>query len=349
MPPNSSALGEPVRAAPSAAAAAPEAAATAPRAFTWQEVAKHNTGDSAWVIIDGLVYDVTPFMDRHPGGREMMLLAAGRECTDLFRMYHWYDGGKKPREVMEKYLVGRLEGATEFPLYAPDRAGFYDALSQRVRAYFERTYPSDPKGATKHPWPAVWRLGVMFAVAALCYGVVHGLLLPGLPLPAKLLFAALAGVFQAMPLMHAMHDACHTALGGSEVWWKVFGRLCLDWYAGGCMITWHHQHVIGHHVYTNVFMSDPDLPCSCVGALQLPLRAPLAPARGARSPPSPRTRHPPPPLPSLPSCPACPTACLGTCAGTWSRRPTLACTPTSGCTCPCSTASWACSRACRTT
>lgn len=228
--------------------------------YTWQEVAKHNTPESAWVIVDGTVYDVTEFLPRHPGGSEMMLLAAGRECTDLFNMYHWYDGGVKSRGVMAKYEIGKLVGPTEFPAYAPDTAGFYAAVSKRVREYFERTYPEDPKGATKYAWPGMWRLAIMFAVAAACYGIVHGLLLPGTPFALKALAAVVFGVFQAMPLMHAMHDACHTSLGGHQGWWKTVGRLCLDWYAGGCMITWHHQHVIGHHVYTNIFQADPDIP-----------------------------------------------------------------------------------------
>ena len=228
--------------------------------FTWREVAAHNTPDSAWVIVDGLVYDVTRFLDAHPGGREMLLLAAGRECTDLFASYHWYDGSAKARATMAKYRVGALRGAPEFAPYAPDAAGIYREVSRRVRAYFEER-GLDPKD----PWPAMWRLAVMFAVAAACYAGVHGLgAFSGLPFAAKLARAAVGGGFQAMPLMHAMHDACHAALGGHEGWWKGVGRLCLEWYAGGSMITWHHQHVVGHHVYTNVFLADPDLPPVCV-------------------------------------------------------------------------------------
>jgi hypothetical protein len=49
-----------------------------------------------------------------------------------------------------------------------------------------------------------------------------------------------------------MHDACHSAIGYSEAWWKVIGRSTMDFLTGGDMKHWHHQHVLGHHVYTNV-------------------------------------------------------------------------------------------------
>lgn len=39
--------------------AAASAASSEKKEFTWQEVAKHNTAKSSWVIIRGVVYDVT--------------------------------------------------------------------------------------------------------------------------------------------------------------------------------------------------------------------------------------------------------------------------------------------------
>ena len=41
------------------------------------------------------------FLDKHPGGRELLLLAAGRECTDLFTAYHVL----KDQAAMAKYLA----------------------------------------------------------------------------------------------------------------------------------------------------------------------------------------------------------------------------------------------------
>jgi hypothetical protein len=209
------------------------------------------------VIINGAVYDITDFLDKHPGGREMLLLSAGRECTDLFTMYHWWDDGTKARATMEKFRVGLFTGESEFPTYPPDTRGFYKETSRRVRAYFQTTR-QDPKA----PWAGIWRLAIIFTVALTAYGIVNGQIFGGSPIWARFLAAVVLGVFQAMPLMHAMHDASHAAIGHNEKWWIGVGRLCLDWFAGGSMITWHHQHIIGHHVYTNVFKADPDLPCT---------------------------------------------------------------------------------------
>ena len=50
----------------------------------FEELCKHNTLEDLWLAIDGIVYDVTPFMDDHPGGGEIMLSAANKDGTDDF-------------------------------------------------------------------------------------------------------------------------------------------------------------------------------------------------------------------------------------------------------------------------
>lgn len=36
------------------------------------EVAKNNTEDSLWLVIDSKVYDVTEFVEAHPGGEAVL-------------------------------------------------------------------------------------------------------------------------------------------------------------------------------------------------------------------------------------------------------------------------------------
>lgn len=68
------------------------------------------------------------------------------------------------------------------------------------------------------------------------------------------------GACQALILLHMMHDASHTSIGYGPTWWKVIGQFTMEWCAGAAFKSWYYQHVVGHHVYTNIMGSDPDLP-----------------------------------------------------------------------------------------
>jgi len=51
---------------------------------TLASVATHATATDCWTIIDDTVYDVTAYIDRHPGGRRDILKACGVDASVLF-------------------------------------------------------------------------------------------------------------------------------------------------------------------------------------------------------------------------------------------------------------------------
>mmetsp|Transcript_76945 Transcript_76945/g.94410 ORF Transcript_76945/g.94410 Transcript_76945/m.94410 type:complete len:87 (+) Transcript_76945:42-302(+) len=74
--------------------------------ITMKEVSKHNTKEDAWVVIDGMVYDVTEFIEEHPGGEGVLIAYAGTDCTEQFKqVIH----SQAATDIMkEDLLVGEL-------------------------------------------------------------------------------------------------------------------------------------------------------------------------------------------------------------------------------------------------
>lgn len=77
------------------------------KTYTFEEVAAHNTRDDLWVVYEGKVYDITAYLDEHPGGEEVVLDCAGQDATGPFDDIGHSDDA---REVLEKLLVGEVEG-----------------------------------------------------------------------------------------------------------------------------------------------------------------------------------------------------------------------------------------------
>lgn len=68
------------------------------------DVRKHDTEDSAWIVVDGKVYDTTSFIDDHPGGVVTILLQAGEDVTEEFMGTHT----RSARAMLERFYIGDL-------------------------------------------------------------------------------------------------------------------------------------------------------------------------------------------------------------------------------------------------
>ncbi|XP_006878715.1 PREDICTED: cytochrome b5 type B-like [Elephantulus edwardii] len=71
--------------------------------YRLEEVAKRNSSKEIWMVIHGRVYDVTRFLDEHPGGEEVLLEQAGADASESFEdVGHSSDA----REMLKQYYIG---------------------------------------------------------------------------------------------------------------------------------------------------------------------------------------------------------------------------------------------------
>ncbi|XP_051164248.1 cytochrome b5 [Leptopilina boulardi] len=78
---------------------------TATKLFSREEVAKYNDSKETWLIIHNNVYNVTAFLNEHPGGEEVLLELAGKDATESFEdVGHSSDA----RQMMEPFKVGEI-------------------------------------------------------------------------------------------------------------------------------------------------------------------------------------------------------------------------------------------------
>lgn len=119
--------------------------------LTRKVVSHHNAANDAWVIYDGGVYDVTLFLESHPGGMDILLDHLGGDVTEAIR---GSDGGHVHSvfalKLLEKYKIGHVLDADG--ALAPD--GNVDVVSgaQLVRWDQPLLHQIGMLGVKYHKW-----------------------------------------------------------------------------------------------------------------------------------------------------------------------------------------------------
>lgn len=194
---------------------------------------------SLWFIA-GRAYDLRPWIEQHPGGREALELARGTNCTELFRSYHLLRGPSNARLARYEVDVDRgdpemvelLEGAAF--TFAED--GFYKTLSRRVKAHMRE----EQKDTVASPgWQAVAAASVLIAIGLAVPAYVFG----------SVLAAVVMGFVRAMASIGPGHSMSHFSQFPRGNWNSLLFRLGSPFLVSTWSI-WTNTHVRSHHVDT---------------------------------------------------------------------------------------------------
>ncbi|CAL8469968.1 g9510 [Coccomyxa elongata] len=72
--------------------------------FTKAEVAAHNSQKDCWIVVKGKVYDVSSYVQEHPGGLAI-LKNAGGDATEGF---HGPQHPPRVFDIIDEFLIGDL-------------------------------------------------------------------------------------------------------------------------------------------------------------------------------------------------------------------------------------------------
>lgn len=80
---------------------------TTAKVYDIAEVEKHNKAGDCWTTINGIVYDLTTWPEKHPGGDKAIFAICGIDGTKAFEKTH--GGQDKPAGVLDGFYIGNLK------------------------------------------------------------------------------------------------------------------------------------------------------------------------------------------------------------------------------------------------
>lgn len=218
-----------------------------------------NLKSPIYTRIRGVWYDMKDF--DHPGGPVAIALAQDRDATALFESHHYLMNHDKLYAILGKYKVPDDVAAGLKTMDPRDDGAHYDWDS-----YDKDPFANDVKEMLKeHFLPEAQRRGISLREAT-----------KATPQRWCMILSLMAAFFATLPSMvrgewwtllatpilawiviaNYWHDGLHFSLSCD---WRINAVLpyLFPWLSSPWM--WYHQHVIGHHCYTNIAKKDPDL------------------------------------------------------------------------------------------
>lgn len=103
--------GQPVTPQEESGAAASSSASPSPSAaksggYSLADVQQHSSPSDCWAAIGGSVYDLSPWIDQHPGGAQAIIGLCGQDGTDAFAAQH--GGQSEPAQELATFRIGSL-------------------------------------------------------------------------------------------------------------------------------------------------------------------------------------------------------------------------------------------------
>ncbi|KAF5657139.1 L-lactate dehydrogenase (cytochrome) [Fusarium heterosporum] len=114
------------------------------------DLQRHNTATDCWIAVHSKVWDITHFINEHPGGPEVLLNLAGSDATQLYNDVHAPD-------IIEELSNDKLMGLLESPAIGSptDAKAVEDPLPPPTSPTKANDVPETPKGGAVPPLDSI--------------------------------------------------------------------------------------------------------------------------------------------------------------------------------------------------
>ncbi len=213
--------------------------------------------------IHGKKYDLSDFMNNHPGGKSILEACRGdNDCTATFESYHAMCDRNKIISMMKKYEIG--EGIK--PLHSFHEDGFYRTVQNRVRNYFGKNNLLDLSNSgskiNKSKQNLSHHFNMFWCLKCICLMPIYIVMFyfaffSNFSQVIKLQCSVIAAITSIQIMYIVLHDASHNAISKNNFVNDFLSRITCS------LFLWDHQlwkihHVYRHHSFTNDPKLDPD-------------------------------------------------------------------------------------------
>ncbi|KAG2485772.1 hypothetical protein HYH03_015485 [Edaphochlamys debaryana] len=123
------------------------------KTYALADIKQHTKDKDCWIVVHGKVYDVTAFLEEHPGGYDIILSSTGKDATQDFEEIGHSNSAKK---LLDKYYIGEYEGGDSAPPAAKVPPKSANAAAREA-----------PKGAATRAFHVVLPLLILLAALAI--------------------------------------------------------------------------------------------------------------------------------------------------------------------------------------
>lgn len=199
--------------------------------------------------IHGKTYDLTEFIDNHPGGKLILQQCKGtKDSTAAFESYHALSDMKKIKSIMKRYEVS-AQASQSATFNFKDNA-FYMTLSGKVRDHFRNSN-------TTHHADHAWVMKTLLQFVMFLVFFIPSFYCMWLCTVHRVIFAFISGNLFIQLGFCVMHDASHHAISPSS---RTNESLSFIWNSLALWdnSTWYKHHCFMHHSFTGTKL-DPDI------------------------------------------------------------------------------------------